>query len=67
MTLHITDIPDYKCVDCDKIYIPYYEKFPCPYCGTISDKYFNLIEQIDSSLRMHKMESGKFTPDARYT
>ena len=67
MTLHISNIPDYHCHTCDRVYIPYSKDFSCPYCGSVSKEYFNLISQIVDSLIIHKMDYGRFTPDARYT
>ena len=67
MTLHISDIPEYHCHACDKVYIPYTEDFPCPYCAVPSKEFFDLIPQIVDSLIVHKMNYGRFTPDARYT
>jgi len=70
MTYHIK-LEEYACPDCKAEYIPYEEGLPCPSCKTIptdvSEKYFGFINELIASLRINKINSGRYIPDAWLT
>ena len=69
MTLHIKK-PDFKCSKCKTIFIPYKIGIKCPKCNNevkedISE-YLNFIKNLVGSMRVHKMQYGRYHPGAWY-
>lgn len=70
MTYHIR-LKEYKCPNCNALYIPYKENIPCPSCKTvsvnISKEYLGFIDELIVSLRVNKIREGRYIPSAWYT
>jgi len=69
MTLHINK-PDFKCSKCKTVFIPYKIGIKCPKCNNevkedISE-YLNFIKNLVGSMRVHKMQYGRYHPGAWY-
>jgi len=69
MTVHIKK-PNFKCSECEAIFIPYKEGIKCPKCNKevkedISE-YLDFIDEITGSMKIHKIHYGQYSPDAWY-
>ena len=69
MTLHINK-PDFKCSKCKTVFIPHKIGIKCPKCNNevkedISE-YLNFIKNLVGSMRVHKMQYGRYHPGAWY-
>jgi uncharacterized protein (UPF0297 family) len=69
MSYHIR-LDEYKCSECEALYIPYEENLPCPNCkvvpANVSKEYFGFITELIASLRVNKIKNGNYFPDAWY-
>lgn len=67
MSYHIK-LEEYVCPNCKAEYIPYEEGLPCPSCKiiptNISKEYFKFIDELIVSLRINKISTGRYIPDA---
>ncbi|MCG2699618.1 hypothetical protein L6274_00970 [Candidatus Parcubacteria bacterium] len=69
MTLHIKK-PNFKCSQCGAIFVPYKKGIKCPKCGIeikedISE-HLNFIDMLAGSMKVHKMQFGRYFPGAWY-
>jgi len=69
MSYHIK-LEEYRCSNCDALYIPYKVNMPCPNCKKIPDntpeEYLHFIDQIITSLVINKEREGGYLPSAWY-
>ena len=69
MTYHI-HLKNYKCPNCEAIYVPFKDDITCPKCGS-SDRhniqYNNFIDEILSSMIANKKEYGFYNPPAWFS
>lgn len=67
MSYHIK-LERYTCSNCKVEYIPYKEELPCPSCKEVPEntpkEYFGLLDELIVSLRINKINSGGYIPDA---
>ncbi len=70
MSHHIR-LKEYNCPNCNALYVPYKVDIPCPNCKKISDnisqEYLGFIDELIISLRINKLNCGRYLPDAWYT
>ena len=70
MTYHIK-LEEYTCPGCKAEYIPYENGLSCPSCKIIpidvSEEYFGFIDNLIVSLRINKINSGRYVPEAWLT
>ena len=68
MSMHF-DKDNYRCSNCNAIFLPYKINFKCPNCGqSIPDsdtkEYIDSIEDIANSMEAHKLQYGQYFPGA---
>lgn len=68
MSMHF-DKDNYRCLNCNAIFLPYKINFKCPNCGQLipdsdTKEYINSIEDIANSLEVHKRQYGHYFPGA---
>lgn len=71
MSLHFGK-PNYECLKCKAIFLPYKKGIKCPSCGLEIDdrdtkEYLNTIDQIAGSMSLHKQLEGYYFPGAWIT
>lgn len=68
MTYHIRK-PDYECPQCHSTFIPFRDNIPCPNCkiNTNEPEYYDFIKELAGSMKVHKLEFGRFTPSAWFS
>lgn len=67
---------EHECLNCDKIFIPLYENYPCPSCQKINvfepikyDEYnikVGFIKELVDLMKYCKLEYGQFIPPSAY-
>jgi len=68
MTYHIR-IDDYECLKCKLDYIPFKKDIVCPRCATPAlnaEKYFDFVEEVQASMRIHMRRYGNYHPFGWY-